>query len=325
MAFAGFASRAHWAAVGAFVLALLLPAGAHADSACSAEDFCVSESLTLSTGPPGLIAAAPMSVDLTVANASDPLDRAHWMESVTVLFPAAGPGDPPLLTPSALLPDKLLIAGGGTCAPPSYSGCAGGHGTIAAHVTPLIGFPFDTEGAFGIEKIVNVKAAPAGALADYKMTLNSCITLGGTCQSRGSEAQEIIIPAGSAGELTLPTEGSAESFGSAIEFTITSLSFHLDGQSNRIDGQAALPQSYTILSTPERCGPLEGAATFVSHETGTVSIPHAYAVSGCPSAVLSQYGRWVRPSSSTEVSRTARLPGARSQVGTGASVTGPKR
>jgi hypothetical protein len=154
------------------VLVLVLSASASASTVCTAEEFCVTENVTLTSEPAGFVAGAPLTVDLSVANTSSPLTRARWVKSVSFALPTPQAGDPPPVTPSSQLPDKLLIAGGGSCDRPSYSGCAGGHGSIVAQTD--FG---DTTGAFGVEKVVNVQAAPAGALAAYEMTFKFCIVV----------------------------------------------------------------------------------------------------------------------------------------------------
>ncbi len=263
-------------------LVLVRSASVSASTVCTAEEFCVTENVTLTSEPTGFVAGAPLTVDLSVANTSTPLTRARWVKSVSFALPTPQAGDPPPVTPSSQLPDKLLIAGGGSCGPPSYSGCAGGHGTIVAQTD--FG---DTTGAFGVEKIVNVQAAPAGALAAYEMTFKFCIVVPFFgCQAQPTEVLQIFIPAEGPGELTIPTEGSGEVGGFNIEFSITSLSIHLDGKSNRIDGQAAPTDTYEVISVPPRCGPLHGSATFESNAAGTITIPREYTATGCPTASL---------------------------------------
>jgi hypothetical protein len=229
------------------LLSLLWTGGAEAATKCTPQNFCITESLTFTTPSPGVVAASPLSFDASVANTSTPLDRAHWMEAMVLEFPTTGPGTPSFLTRSALLPDKLIIAGGGACEPPTYNTCGGGHGTIAAHVVPIFGPPFETTGAFGVEIVRNVQNVDPGIWATYDMLIRPCIVMGaGNCQPIGTEHWKLVIPEENASKLVLPGEMNREVIGNTIEGTLASIKLSLDGESNRVDGQPApLPQSYT--------------------------------------------------------------------------------
>lgn len=264
-----------WAALLAAILTPLAAKTAGAETACDESGFCVAESLSLTSNPPGLIAGAPLSLDLLAENTSAPLDQAHWLHAVSLSVSGGSLSSTPPLAPSSQLPNGLLLAGGTPCAPP-YTTCAGGHGTLVAHLSG--GSEIDTTGAFGISKIANVNPPAPGAYADYRVTIRSCINLLG-CQQLADRSQEIAITIFNR-SFEFTTDGSEAFLGYTAEYAINSLSFHLDGQSNQLESGPA-PQTYTILSVPTRCETLTGTASYFSREAGSISIPHSATVTGC--------------------------------------------
>jgi hypothetical protein len=264
-----------WTVLAGLLLALVSAKTAGAEAACSEDGFCVTENLTLTSNPPGLVAGAPLSIDLSAENTSTPLDQAHWLHMVSLSVSGGNLSSTPPLSPSSQLPNGLLLAGGSPCSPP-YTTCAGGHGTLLAHLSGI--GEIDTTGAFGISKIANINPPAPGAYADYRVTIRACINLG-SCQQQEDRTEEIkVTVVNQSFEFT--TDGADSFLGYTAEYAINSIFFHLNGQSDQLESGPA-PQTYTILTVPTACETLTGTATYVSREAGSISIPHSATVTGC--------------------------------------------
>lgn len=271
------------AAIGALALALLLPASAAAGSQCNANGLCVEENLGLQTTPGPLVAAAPLSIDVTAENTSSPLTTNRWLETVSLSI--VGPdGSPPRGTPSAQLPEGLLIAGPGSCTAPTYTDCPGGHGTLDA---TLLGF-VSTTGAYGISEIVNDATPPTGVLVDYRATVKWCVVEGGTCKPKPDRTEELTLGTNTGGEFSFPAGGSEP----GVEYALRSLSFHLNGQSSQKDtgsGAESAGGNFTIVAASLSCGSLTGTSEYSSRAEGSVAFQHTYTVTGCPTAAFAPY------------------------------------
>lgn len=267
-----------WTVLIGLVLALVAAGTAGAEAVCNEDGFCVSENLSLTSSPPGLIAGAPLSLDLSAENTSTPLDQAHWLHTVSLSVSGGNLTSTPPLTPSSQLPNGLLLAGGSPCSPP-YTTCSGGHGTLVAHLSGI--GEVDTSGAFGISKIANVNPPAPGAYANYRVTIKACINLGG-CQQLEDRSEEIKITILNR-SFEFTTDGTESLLGYTAEYAINSLFFHLDGRSDQLESGPA-PQTYTILSVPTVCETLTGTASYVSREAGRVAIPQSATVTGCASS-----------------------------------------
>ena len=278
-------------AVSLIVLVLPAATAASTSSGCSPQDatFCISAGLTGTSNPPGLIAAAPVSLDFSVSNTSTSTAQAYWLHSAALTLASNGIASPPSLTASAQLPNGLLLAGGGTCTSPAYTDCPGGHGSMVAIAT-IFGNSTPASGTFGVAKIVNRNPPSPGDYGDYDVTLNVTLCVPPYPCFDTSTGTEVTIaqpadgvPAAVAFHIT--TDGSAPFAGGTVSYALSSFSFHVDGQSNQLEGGPA-GQTYTILALPVDCGTASGSSSFTSHNSVTVAIPESVTVTGCPTAVL---------------------------------------
>ncbi len=267
-------------------------AGANPTEVCNpspkvASSFCITYDLTLASTPPGLIAAAPFDVDVSINNTSTGFsgDKNRWLNSATIRLADAGGVSQPVLTRSSDLPNGLLLAGGGSCTTPAYTDCPGGNGALVAEVS--LG-PTLTNGAFGISEIKNVNPPGAGIYADYLMTIQSCVNFGGPCIVLPPIQQELTIPEPTAGaqpdpSLTIATRGTKTCCGGSADYSISSAAIHLAGQSSQTDTGPA-GQTYTILSLPRDCGTATGSSVFTAGDLRTVTVPQSVTIVDCPTA-----------------------------------------
>ena len=295
----------------AVLAGLLIPAQASGASVChptvGTGQFCVDYSLALSS----MTAAAPFNVDATVMNTS-PLaggSQVNWLRSATVRVTDTGTTTPPTVTRSDQLANNLMLAGGTSCTAPAYSDCAGGSGTVVASAACC----GTSNGAFGIEKIVNVNPPAAGNYAHYRVTIQGCVNFLGSCQPLPPTVQDLQIPEPAGGgspqlAFTLVTQGTVATGVGNVDYSLTSFVIHLKGTSNLIDGGAPLAQPQTIFTLPRSCGPYTGTASFLAGDNvRTVSIPQSFTITGCPTAAVT--------GSATNL--TASLDGSASTAGTG--------
>ena len=258
-----------------------------------ADRFCADYTLAVSDSN----AAQPFNLDVSIANNSEPptTDTSKWFESITVELSDQTTAGLPVLTPSADLPNNLMLAGGTACTPPTYSTCDGGNGTLVANIASNFG-PGTGGGAFGIEKVVNVNPPGAGNLARYRATIFACVTTqftGATCFESSPITQDFIIPSGDGGTeplvLTLDARNqqnfSSGPFTGTADYAFDTLSLHLEGSSNLVDGGPPLATPETIFTMPATCGTNTSVGTFTSGApTRTVNVSQSFDVVGCPTA-----------------------------------------
>lgn len=280
------------AALAALLLGVL-PAGAAPVRYCEpwpevATSFCVSYDGLLTTA----IAADPLTTTVTVENDSPNVatDKNVWLASAEIAL-LAGSGGTPRVTPSADLPNGLIVLGGGSCTGPAFTDC-GGHGTIRADVSGTGFIDGIRGGTFGIRRLVNVNPPAVGILGDYRADLEFCIDGAPSCQTATAIVQ---ITAGGAGApaMIIPARYEYEfntGFGTAtIDAAIETASLHIEGTADTVlaeGGEAPADQTYRVFSVPARCGTASSGGTFRSYDTSWVSMTQQVSVTGCPTAAF---------------------------------------
>jgi hypothetical protein len=283
------------AALAGVLACLVFAGGADAAQVCNPDGsspsrFCIDYSLAVTS----TAAAAPFDLDASVANTSPALttDTSTWLNTAAIRLTAAT-ATPPTITRSDELANGLQLAGGTPCNPPDYSTCAGGHGTLVANITSCCGSANGQNGAFGIAKIVNVNPPGAGNFVHYRATIQDCVTPAfspSQCFQGADTTQDIVIadtPSGAPPplEVTLVTRGSQSisfgAFSGNVDYSLSSFTLHLEGSSDQVDGGAPLAAPQTIFALPSTCGTIAGAATFVSGDSRTISVPQSFPVTGC--------------------------------------------
>jgi len=270
------------------------PALAAAIESCSptpkvATSFCVAYDSTVSS----TVAHSPTDATISISNTSTgfPGDKTTWIGTVTLHLTSAN--TPPRITPSAQMPNGLLISGGGACTGPAFTDCTAGSGTFVADIS---GTPFGVEdgihtGTYGISDIENVNPPAAGTLIQWALNISWCIhfnTLGITqCGTTST-----TVSGGSAGSsITFSPTTTFSQFISACGCTITgdatlgSINASLHGRSNMLAAGTSAGGTYTILMTPFSCGVTARSADFISRDARSVTTPLApLTISGCPAA-----------------------------------------
>lgn len=263
------------------------PALAAAVESCNpavkvATSFCVTYDSSLTSAT----AHAPSDASFSMSDTSPgfPGTKGTWLSTVTVHL--VGAGAPPRITPSAQMPNGLLIAGGGPCTGPAFSNCVGGSGGFVVDVS---GAPFDNgihSGTFGIADIENINPPAPGGLINWALNVNYCVTAALT-QFCGSFSTTISGTATN-GSLTFSASKSfSQTFNGVTingDGSIGSITAHLRGRSNALAaGNAFAGGTYTILTMPFTCGPATGSADFTARDARTVSVQLApLTITGCP-------------------------------------------
>jgi len=158
---------------------------------------------------------------------------------------------------------------------------------VVAIVT-LYGGSIPASGTFGVAKIVNRNPPSPGDYGDYDVTIDVTVCVP-TCFNTSTVTQATIaqpadgVPAAVVFHLT--TDGTSLITGGSISYSLSSFSFHVNGQSSQLQGGPA-GQTYTILALPVDCGTASGSSSFVSQNSLTVAVPESVTVTGCPTAVL---------------------------------------
>jgi hypothetical protein len=245
-----------------------------------ATSFCV----TYDFSTPTTIAGKATDVDITIDNSSTNFasDQNVWLDTITIdMLDSAEPS----VTPSASMPNDLLIAGGDMdCVEANaFADCNAGKGTFLLRITGSPAGIVDGfhPGTFGITKITNAPPAAPGAIARYEVEARACATVGifGPQCTTGTTFISVadvggVTQASMPGSLTFaPPAGSAEA-------TFDAFNIHLEGESSTLDGGMATANT-TIFRLPAACGPVSGTGSFESRDTRTVSAVTSVITTNC--------------------------------------------
>jgi hypothetical protein len=279
----------------AAILIATVPGAAMAAEVCNPNTsdpprFCVNGELALST----TVATKPVNIGLTFDNTSpnEELDSNEWLEQATLrLLSTVVP--PPTVTASSDLPDKLLISGeplsGTACTNANhFVGCTAGYGTLIGY---LSGAPFGNgikHGDYGIHRIVNLQATSGpGVLAHYRVAIEGCLDdipfIGRYCTPQEVDVEIPKPPVGTAIEMALDTRYQFSPAGGVnLDVALSSVNFHLGGDSSKLEDGTAAGGSFTVIRMPQKCGTLSGEGLFeAGDQTRTVTLPSSFPVNGC--------------------------------------------
>jgi hypothetical protein len=283
------------------VAAVLVAPAAVADSplcdpTTGPDQFCV----TFASSVPGtLVAADPVGLGFTFANDSQNVTTSEnaWIDHVDLQLLAA-PNAPLRPTPSADLPDDLLLAGGdGDCVAGTNSDfvtCDAGHGTLEANIeSPALGFK---SGTFGITKVVNV-ANDGDAATDFSwdVTFSTCVKIGSNpCSVARTVTERLggaLAHGGVGATISLPAFYHEVTQVATADVTLTQVSLALLAQTSTLSDGSPAGGTFTVAELPIRCGNASGTASFVSHgnvggntSPSTLDFPMGAVVTGCPAA-----------------------------------------
>ena len=287
----------------AYTAGLLISSGAGAATeSCNPapktdSSFCVTYAAMFSTHQ----AAAPFSTDLSLQDSSTNHsgDENRWLDHGIVDLYSAGATGPPIFTPSAKLPNDLLIAGGGPCTSPGFTDCGGGHGTALASVHNNLFIPEGSKfsGTFGISRVVNLNPPAAGDAIEWRLTINSCADVFGSpfCNFL-QQSFPVEVPVSGSGSSVDPTfhvplrtrvEISGAAGGGYADISLDMASLHWDSKSAKLDDGTTLSQPKTIAKMPLRCGTDNATASVFDVAGASVSIGQSFTVTGCPTARFS--------------------------------------
>ena len=280
--------------------AAALPTEACSPSPKDSTSFCATlDQLAPSTTQ----AAKPFNLDAAFHNSSTNhiSDPATWIDHVDLHLLGTNSAAP-LVIPSNLLPDELVLAGDDSDCSTNFAACDAGHGGFVANVTEA---PIENgvhTGTFGILRIVNENDAthvPGANSYLYRMDLDVCVDSAtfGTCALHQTPSIEIggPIPSGERSgtfDLTLPLwqEGDTTVQGAHVHYagTVDSAEVHVRGSASTLAGGAPAPGGpFRVFRLPPKCGTATGAVTFATHQVSprsvTVDQP-AVILTGCPTA-----------------------------------------
>jgi hypothetical protein len=295
--------RTRFVVVLALLLTLVSATGAQAAvpqvAGCSAAapTFCVTYGAAATT--PGSSAAetragAPFDLSMAMTNtsASHTSDKPRWFSSVSVDLLSSATAAP-LLTPSAQLPDGLLIAGSAAGCPAgadfTFSACTAGYGSALADVSGTGIFDGVHAATFGIQRIVNVHAT--AAYADYDVQFTACVsTPFGSCVTPTNGDLHLVVaqpPSGQAARsVTLVTAGTS-SFGfpggtANVDYSLDSLTLNLQGTSNQLGNGTAADATYDVLRLPLTCGAVSSSGAATDRASASATVPLSVTIAGCP-------------------------------------------
>jgi hypothetical protein len=257
--------------------------------------FCVDAGLALSTA----VATKPVNIDLMFDNTSpaEGSDSNAWLEQATLRLLSDGV-PPPAITASSKLPDGLLISGepttGALCSSADhFVGCTAGHGTLIGYLSGSGFWDGVKSGDFGIHRIVNLQATPAGVLARYRVAIEGCMEtgipgVGRYCYPQNVEIQIPKAAAGSAVELPIDTRYQVSpTNGVTADIALSSVTLHLGGESSMLEDGTSAGGAFTVIRMPAECGTLSGEGLFeAGDQVRTVMVPSAFAVTGCSKTSL---------------------------------------
>ena len=270
------------------------PALAAAVESCSptpkvATSFCVSYDSSVSS----TVAHSPVDASFSISDTSTgfPNDKTTWMDLVTLHLTSGT--TPPRITPSAQMPNGLLITGGGPCTAPNFTDCAAGNGTFVADIH---GTPFGVEdgihsGFYGITEIENVNPPASGAVIQWALHISWCLHLN-FLNSTQCGTTSTTVSGGSAGSsIAFSPSQTFSQFISACTCTITgdatlgSINANLHGRSNMLAAGTSAGGMYTILMMPFSCGATARSADFRSRDARAVTVQLApVTITGCAPA-----------------------------------------
>ncbi len=258
----------------------------------------------------------PVDVTMTWENTStnhkDEAGQPRWLNRITanLLGSADSPG---LITPGALLPDGLLLAGSSApCAPGNgnaFTACTAGQGTGYAVV------PDNPIGCavcvmtFGIQRIENERDDLGTQVSKLKVTLDVCVnklTVLGLpnwdCTAKGLVQ---TIPLGQMGQplpftLTTPTLSIASRTG------ITTAAVKLLGRSDQLAAGGSAPRSFVTARIPMKCGPSNADGTARAVSGATVTVVRSIEVLQCAQLTVSQPASRLLYGNRTSVTGTLR-------------------
>ena len=270
------------------------PALAAAVESCSptpkvATSFCVTHDSSVSS----TVTRSPVDVSLSFSDTSTgfPNDKTTWIDTVTLHLTAAS--SPPRITPSAQLPNGLLIAGGGPCTSPAFTDCTAGNGSFVADIR---GTPFGAEdgihtGTYGISDIENVNPPAAGTLVEWALNINWCIHFNTFGITQCGTSSTTVSGGTTGSTVTFSPTATLSQFVGACGCTITadatlgSISANLHGRSNMLAAGTSAGGTYTILMMPFSCGVTGRSADFKSRDARVVTVQLApITITGCQPA-----------------------------------------
>lgn len=264
--------------------------------------FCVEFSSTVTA--PGTVtpltdAAAPTDLHVTLTNtsATRQTDSATWWDHLT-LSGFSGPGAP-RFTPSATLPNGLLLAGSaaacGNESAGDFSACPAGFGSALIFVSGTGGFADGVRnGSFGIQRIENVDPpSTAGAIIDYLLTLRLCgNTPLGPCSLPTTALVHLVGLPGSGtdpGPITVTTRATYDfNYGPATahaDGSLDSLTLNLAGTSAQLSNGAPVTK-LTTLVLPRTCGPNVAGVSVGDRGGDTIALSMPFTTTGCPTAAF---------------------------------------
>lgn len=250
--------------------------------------MCLDYSVqTVGTGTDVVTTKSQAVIDATVSftNTSTgwaaDADFRRWIDRLTIGLPGAS-GIEPLVTGTADLPDRLLVAGSaaGCGNGPDFTGCTAGHGTAQAMVKPLLGQPKVHPATFGIHRIYHDRTDLGSHFLQLRADARFCVEAG-------------LVPTCSNHLLTFTVDRPAVGQPLRFDFVVPTLgnavlAVGLDSGTLRIDGRSATladgtpaSQTYTWLRNPTRCGTVAARATAFGKGGGTVTASHPLSVTDC--------------------------------------------
>jgi hypothetical protein len=270
------------------------PALAAAIESCSptpkvATSFCITYDSTVST----TAANSPVDATISISDTSSgfPNDKTTWIATATLHLTSAS--TPPRITPSAQMPNGLLIAGGGPCTGPGFTDCTAGSGTFVADIS---GTPFGIEngihtGTYGISDIENVNPPAAGTLIQWALNISWCIHFNFISLTQCGTTSTTVSGGSAGSSITFSPTTTFSQFVGACSCTITgdatlgSINANLHGRSNVLAAGTSAGGTYTILVMPFSCGVSARSADFVSRDARVVTALLApITISGCQPA-----------------------------------------
>ena len=280
---------------------LLLPSTAPAEpvQTCAEGDaVCLSYDAAMTSQ-----AGDALQTTLSFANTSPEheTNKEVWAEifAATLLSSTANPA---IVTPSAELPNGLIVMGGGACTSPTFADCAGGHGDLLVDVS---GMPGGVEngrhsGHLGINRVVNVNPPAEGALTHYIATVTMCVDseIFGECFLTGTTDLELTVaegatpaalatidfPARYAGELTLGHPKAKVSYDAVLD----TLTLTVPGDASKVwNGTAEVAgETHRVVGMPRGCGTATAPA-MLKTASGIATVQKSITIAGCPTAAFS--------------------------------------
>ena len=296
-------TKHRWRGIALAVVAavLVLPTAAPAEPlvTCGEGDaVCLSYDATLTSQ-----AGDALQTTVSFANTSPDheTNKEVWAETfaATLLSSTANPAT---VTPSAELPNGLIVMGGGACTSPTFANCAGGQGDLLVDVSGMPGGVDNGrhEGRLGITRVVNVNPPADGAYSHYIATVTMCVDseMFGECFLTGTSDVELTVakggnaaalatlefPARYAGELALGHPKAKVSYDAVLE----NLTLTVPGDASKVwDGTAEVAgDTHRVVSMPSGCGTAAAPATLKT-ALGSVTAQKSITVAGCPTAAFS--------------------------------------